>query len=66
MMYVPKGFLHGYLTLSETSSVHYMVSNKYAPDSEIGARFDDPKINIKWPIEIKEISEKDKSWPKIT
>ena len=66
MMYVPRGFLHGYLTLSEISSVHYMVSNKYAPESEIGARFDDPKLNIKWPTEITEISEKDKSWPMIS
>tara|TARA_B110000858_G_scaffold173082_1_gene204641 strand:+ start:158 stop:688 length:531 start_codon:yes stop_codon:yes gene_type:complete len=63
MMYVPKGFFHGYLTLTELSSVFYMVSNEYTPSSEIGIRYDDSIVGIEWPLEIKELSEKDSNWP---
>ncbi len=65
MMYVPKGFLHGYLTLTQFSSVFYMVSNEYAPKSENGIRYDDKEIGIKWPIKVRELSEKDLNWPPI-
>ena len=65
MMYVPKGFLHGYLTLTEISSVFYMVSNEYSPKSENGVRFDDSELGINWPLEIKELSDKDSNWPLI-
>jgi dTDP-4-dehydrorhamnose 3,5-epimerase len=65
MMYVPKGFAHGYQTLSDFSAVHYMVSNRYSPVSECGLRYNDPAININWPLPMISISNKDANWPPI-
>ncbi|MFC7373019.1 dTDP-4-dehydrorhamnose 3,5-epimerase [Fictibacillus iocasae] len=62
-LYVPKGFAHGYLTLSSNTSIHYMVSNYYAPSYESGVRWDDKTFGINWPLEDNLIiSEKDKQW----
>ena len=63
MMYVPKGFAHGYQALSDGATAFYMVSSFYAPDSEGGLRFDDPRLAIKWPRAISEFSDKDAKWP---
>lgn len=62
MMYVPKGFAHGFLTLADDTEVLYPVTAAYAPDSERGLRYDDPALGIDWPIEVEVISEKDQSW----
>ena len=50
MLYVPKGFAHGYQTLCDDTVVFYLVSEFYKKDSEGGLRFDDETIGIKWPI----------------
>jgi len=63
MMYVPKGFAHGYQALSDGATAFYMVSAFYGPDSESGLRFDDPRLAIKWPRAISEFSDKDAKWP---
>jgi dTDP-4-dehydrorhamnose 3,5-epimerase len=63
MMYCPKGFAHGFITLEENTEAFYLVSDPYAPDLERGIRFNDPRFNIEWPIEPVEISEKDNNWP---
>src|SRR5450755_1591485 len=62
-MFVPKGFAHGYQALSEGATAFYIVSSFYASDSEGGLRFDDPKLSIKWPRDISELSDKDAKWP---
>ncbi len=62
-MYVPKGFAHGYQALSDGATTFYMVSAFYAPDSEGGLRFDDPRLAIKWPRGVTDISDKDAKWP---
>jgi dTDP-4-dehydrorhamnose 3,5-epimerase len=62
-MYVPKDFAHGYQALSDGASVFYMVSAFYAPQAEGGLRFDDPKLAIKWPRAIGDVSDKDATWP---
>ena len=62
-MYVPERFAHGFITLEANTSVHYMVSQFYTPGSERGIRFDDPGIDIQWPIEPVVISAKDRSHP---
>ena len=62
-MYVPKGFAHGYQALSDGATVFYMVSAFYAPQSEGGLRFDDPKLAIKWPRAVADVSDKDAKWP---
>lgn len=62
-IYIPRGFLHGFLTLSDGAVVHYKVDNEYAPDYERGVVWDDPKIGINWPEEEPIVSQKDKDWP---
>ena len=63
MMYVPKGFAHGFLTLEPDTEALYLVSDPYAPDLERGIRFDDPAFGIDWRMEPEEMSDKDRSWP---
>jgi len=64
MLYVPGGFAHGYLTLTDYTEVFYQVSQFYFPDSEKGIRYDDPTFNIAWPvIDNLIISDKDRSFP---
>lgn len=63
MMYVPRGFAHGFVTLAPDTEAVYLVSDFYAPQAERGVRFDDPRFGIVWPISPTEISEKDRKWP---
>ena len=63
MMYVPRGFAHAILTLSDDAEALYLVSDFYAPEQERGVRWNDPKFKIDWPIEPTEISTKDAQWP---
>jgi len=65
MMYVPKGFAHGYQALCDGATAHYMVSAYYEPASEGGCRYDDPTFGISWPMPITNISDKDSAWPLI-
>jgi dTDP-4-dehydrorhamnose 3,5-epimerase len=64
MMYVPRGFAHGFLTLADETEVLYLVSAFYEPQAERGLRFDDPWLAIDWPAEAVEISPKDRAWPR--
>jgi dTDP-4-dehydrorhamnose 3,5-epimerase len=64
MLYVPKGFAHGYLGLTDDSLTLYFVSQYYTPGSEKGYRYDDPFFGIEWPIKPPYIiTDKDASWP---
>jgi dTDP-4-dehydrorhamnose 3,5-epimerase len=63
MLYVPDGFAHGFITLEDDTSLHYMITQYYTPDAQAGIRFDDPVFNIEWPITPTSISDKDKSHP---
>lgn len=63
MMYVPKGFAHGFLTLEDNTEALYLVSEFYSPEHERGIRWNDPAFNIRWPVVPKVISDKDKSHP---
>jgi dTDP-4-dehydrorhamnose 3,5-epimerase len=63
MMYVPRGFAHAILTLSDVAEALYLVSDFYSPNLERGVRFDDPWLGIDWPIEPVEVSAKDRGWP---
>ncbi|MBU6339251.1 MAG: dTDP-4-dehydrorhamnose 3,5-epimerase [Rickettsiales bacterium] len=59
MLYVPKGFAHGFSTLSEEAEVSYKVSDEYCKESEQGIRFDDPDLAIDWKVKNPIVSEKD-------
>lgn len=63
MMYVPRGFAHGYQALSDGATVFYMVSAFYAPDQEGGIHHADPAIGIRWPLEVTAVSPKDANLP---
>lgn len=63
MMYVPRGFAHGFVTLTDDVEALYLVSAFYAPEAERGARWNDPAIGIEWPVEPAELSDKDRKWP---
>jgi dTDP-4-dehydrorhamnose 3,5-epimerase len=63
MMYVPEGFAHGFLTLTDDVEVYYNVSAFYTPGAEMGIRWNDPAFNIRWPAEPAIISAKDSSHP---
>lgn len=66
MLYVPENFAHGFQTLEDDTEVTYQVSQFYTPGAESGIRWDDPTFSIDWPIEVRVISDKDKSWPNYT
>ena len=61
-IYIPKGFGHGYQTLTDEAMVSYAISEFYAPDSASGIRFDDPQLGIDWPLQPSVISDRDCSW----
>jgi dTDP-4-dehydrorhamnose 3,5-epimerase len=63
MLYVPEGFAHGYLTLTDDTEVFYQVSEFYAPQAERGVRWNDRVFGIKWPFEPNYISAKDRAHP---
>lgn len=66
MMYIPEGFAHGFQTLSENCELVYCHSEFYTPGSESGLRYNDPAVGIHWPIEITNLSERDKQHSLIT
>ena len=53
--FIPRGFAHGFLVLSDEAVFTYKVDNPYAPQSEASIRYDDPDIAINWPIDAKDI-----------
>ncbi len=64
--YIPQGFAHGFMVLSDTAVFAYKCTDFYHPGDEGGIRYNDPDVNIEWPIEPgMEISllERDKNWP---
>jgi dTDP-4-dehydrorhamnose 3,5-epimerase len=62
-LFVPRGFAHGFLVLSDSATFAYKVDNTYAPEFDAGIKYDDKELNINWGITEEEIqlSEKDKN-----
>ncbi|MFW6219030.1 MAG: dTDP-4-dehydrorhamnose 3,5-epimerase [Bacteroidota bacterium] len=63
MVYVPGNFAHGFISLEDDSEIYYPVTEFYTPGAERGIRFDDPAFNIKWPVPVSVVSEKDSNHP---
>jgi len=63
MVYIPKGFAHGFCTLTSDTTIFYKVDSFYTPDYEGGLRWNDPVLNIQWPTDNPFISDRDKLHP---
>ena len=63
MLFIPKGFAHGFLTLTDDVEVFYKVDGYYDKESDRSIRFDDPQIGVDWGIDAPILSEKDRNAP---
>jgi dTDP-4-dehydrorhamnose 3,5-epimerase len=62
-LFVPTGFLHGFVVLSERAEVEYKCSAPYAPGCEVSVRWNDPDLAVPWPVEEPLLSTRDQSAP---
>ena len=65
MLYVPRGFAHGFCVVSEAADVVYMATAEYAPDCEAGICWNDPDLGIEWPIADPNLSRRDQNLPRL-
>lgn len=63
MMIIPEGCAHGFQVLEEESELLYLHTAAYTPSAEAGLRYDDPRLTIEWPVEVADISERDRVHP---
>jgi dTDP-4-dehydrorhamnose 3,5-epimerase len=63
MLYVPRGFAHGFCVISVEAAVCYMTTKEYAPECEAGIRWNDPDLAIDWPVADPLIAARDQNWP---
>ena len=62
-LFIPKGFAHGFLTLTDDVEIQYKVDEFYSPEHDRGIRFDDPDIGVEWGIQTPVMSQKDINSP---
>ena len=60
---IPKGFANAWLTMEDNTIIHYWMGNNYSPEHSRGIRFNDQVINVKWPLPISIVSNKDLNYP---
>lgn len=58
--FIPRGFAHGFMVLSDEAIFTYKVDNVYAPHDEASIRWDDPQLNIQWPLDVAQLLLSDK------
>jgi dTDP-4-dehydrorhamnose 3,5-epimerase len=63
MLYIPPAFAHGFVVLSDSAEVVYKCTEEYSPEHENGIIWNDPDINIRWPVKNPILSEKDRMHP---
>jgi dTDP-4-dehydrorhamnose 3,5-epimerase len=64
-LYIPAGFAHGFQTIVDESDVLYAITPPFSPGREAGVRWNDPAIQVRWPLPISVISDRDQAWPAI-
>ena len=62
-LFIPRGFAHGFITLTDDVEVQYKADNYYAPNCDGNIRWDDPEIGVEWPIQPVILSDKDRTAP---
>ena len=62
-LYVPERFAHGYQVLEDNSELTYHLGEFYTPAAEGGIPYDDPRLDIAWPLPVTDLSERDSHWP---
>jgi len=65
-LYVPKRFAHGYQVLEAFTETSYVVGEFYTPSAEGGLMYNDPRLGLRWPLPVTEISLKDNTWKLLT
>ncbi|HEU5236127.1 MAG TPA: dTDP-4-dehydrorhamnose 3,5-epimerase [Pyrinomonadaceae bacterium] len=65
MLYIPRGFAHGYQTLADETEIFYQMSEYYHPESAGGVRWNDPVFGIGWPLPVSVIAERDANYPSV-
>lgn len=63
MVYIPRGFAHGFQTLEDNTEVHYQMSEFYSPEHARGVRWNDPAFDIVWPDADRLIHDRDQHYP---
>ncbi len=63
--YIPPGFAHGFVVLSEQAMFHYKCTRFYSPADELAIRWDDPDLGIEWPLQNPLLSDKDARAPRL-
>jgi dTDP-4-dehydrorhamnose 3,5-epimerase len=68
VVYIPEGFAHGFISLTDDTFFSYQCSGRYVPSASGGIRWDDPVLNIPWPLKeygVEKViaTDKDKNWP---
>ena len=66
MIYVPTGFAHGFQTLTPDVELLYFHSDSYSPAHEGGLSYNDPEVGIDWPLDIGNLSDRDRALPPLT
>ena len=61
-LYVPKGFAHGFQTLTDNAEIFYQMSDVYAPDLAAGVRWNDPAFAIEWPAPPEAMTDRDRTY----
>ncbi len=64
-LYIPEGFAHGFIVLSNSALFHYHCTTEYAPQFDAAIAWNDPDINVQWPLEPVSVSAKDRDAPRL-
>ena len=65
ILYAPAGFAHGFCVVSDEADISYMTTEEYAPALESGVIWNDPELNIRWPVDEPRLADRDRRWPRL-